>query len=125
MERMTLLGRSIDKVDDCFAGASKMRYTKPWSLTLPDLNGLDETLGFATRKLNSKRVEVLLLRGRCHLLLNSVPDEGLAEVHETLKEIREFYASRHVTESAFPTEQTTTVRITGSYDRPEFPVSED
>lgn len=70
--------------------------------------------------------QLWLLRRIAHSLLDKVPDEGLPEAYETLKDMCEFYISRSETRWHPPlAERNVWINPMKSYDRPEFPISGD
>jgi len=70
--------------------------------------------------------EALKLRVSCHLLLNLIPDKGMAEAFETLARICEFYTAPPTHLLVTPTlTQAIPATVGAMYDRPVFPLAED
>lgn len=61
----------------------------------------------------------------CHLLLTQIPDEGLDELFETMKEIRDYYVARTKYVSVSTQTQEKHIRIEGSQVRPTFVIAEE
>lgn len=121
------------KHDSYSGGASRTRSTKHWDLVLDD--PAYDFLGSSARGFMRRAFSVhggeletfrlWLLRRHSHWLLDRIPDEGLTEVQETLKDIHEFYRSRPETSWYPPVERSVLVNHIRSYDRPEFPLAGD
>jgi hypothetical protein len=70
--------------------------------------------------------EDLKLRIYSHMLLNQIPDKGVAEAFEALARISEFYAAPPTHLLVTPRiEQAIPATIGRVYDRPTFPLTED
>jgi hypothetical protein len=69
--------------------------------------------------------EALKQRIFCHILLNQIPDRGMAESFETLASICEFYtAPTHLLVTP-RLEQAIPATLGRVYERPAFPLTED
>lgn len=66
------------------------------------------------------------LRVKCLALLNTIPEDGLAELLETMVEIRDFYQERAVHQTIpLPALRIEKVRIGETRIRPQFFIEED
>ena len=66
-----------------------------------------------------------VLRTMCFRLLSQIPDEGLAELYETMEQILEFYASRPPEYSSGQSICEVPATRGESYVRPEFRFDEE
>jgi hypothetical protein len=69
--------------------------------------------------------EDLKLRVYCHLLLNQLPDKGVAEAFEALARIGEFHAPPTHLLVTPRLEQAVPATLGRVYERPAFPLTED
>ncbi|CAN5912774.1 hypothetical protein BH23ACT11_BH23ACT11_09790 [soil metagenome] len=100
---------------------------KHWNLILDDLYSSQHTYPpLADYNTALEKFRLLVTRRRAHSLLEKMPDQGITEAYETLKDMYEFYASRSEAEwSPSLVQETVSVNFVKSYDRPEFPVAEE
>lgn len=70
--------------------------------------------------------DALKLRIYGHLLLNQIPDKGMAEAFETLARISDFYAAPPTHLLVTPMlEQAIPATVGRVFERPPFPLTED
>lgn len=70
--------------------------------------------------------EPVITRLACHAIIQQLPEEALKEAIESLTETYAFYARPVPPPKPLPpAPKSVPVRITGSYVRPVFPVTED
>ena len=67
----------------------------------------------------------ILLRALCHLLVDQVPDLGLPDLCNSLREFWEFYNVPPNRAPMLPVQRRVSARIEGRYERPEFHVDEE
>jgi len=137
-----------DKPGDFSAGASATDSTTPWNLG-PYLEAVREedgkvVLSFArefpegfvlhTVSLNSQQtggemMPVLPLAGwqriLSHVLVNQIPDEGLGEVCENLRNAWDFYRLRPSPPPLPAVVHAQPAQLAGAYERPVFQASEE
>ena len=64
------------------------------------------------------------LRSTCRLLIDEIPDEGLAELYECLERIRDFHRGRPETVRPEPKVREIVTRCGETSVRPEFHIEE-
>ncbi|HUY35279.1 MAG TPA: hypothetical protein VMV69_21220 [Pirellulales bacterium] len=66
-----------------------------------------------------------LQRFLCHVLVNQIPDEGLGEVCENLRDAWDFYKSRPPAPALLESVREEPARFAGTYERPVFQATEE
>jgi hypothetical protein len=128
-------------------GVSPLGFIKQWNLKIPETEGAEDeetTLFFGWQK-EEKGFSIShlaafhpqgstepsysksLMRVACHFWLDRIPDRGLDEVLETLKDIYDFYGTQIEDKSTYRLPQLTSLEatITESIVRPVFPITEE
>ena len=142
------LTSSTTMVGSSSVGASRTVFTRPWGhglFTVIETSGAESQFqlvferGFTGGRIDhqvtfqlqetGRGVEIpegLRLRIYCYLLLNQIPDKGMAESFETLAHICEFYTAPPTHLLVTPRlEQAIPATIGRVYERPAFPLTED
>ncbi len=71
-------------------------------------------------------VSRILWRILCHILIGQIPDSGLKETSESLVQIRQFYQERLGNDlRLLPVSNPIKAKWGRSFERPEFPISEE
>jgi hypothetical protein len=70
-------------------------------------------------------IRPILLRALSHFLVDQVPDPGLPDLCNSLREFWEFYSLPPSRTLMLPTKRQVTARIGERYERPEFHVDEE
>jgi len=130
------------------AGASRTLYTKPWGhglFTVIETSGTEPQCklvferGFTGGRIGQEVTfhlqetgtgveipEALKMRIYGHLLLNLIPDKGMAESFETLARICEFYTPPPTHLLVTPRlEEAIPATVGRVYERPAFPLTEE
>ena len=84
-----------------------------------NLNDKDDVLVMSLARLG-----IICDRRTCHSYINLLPDEGLDELLETLKEIEEFYRLQS-TQEKLPEPKLVKATVGKGYIRPSFPIQPD
>lgn len=72
-----------------------------------------------------ENVESIKLRTICHILLDYLSDEGLAEIKESLIEAITFYHEPKAFSESYEMGESLEVSIGEGYERPVFQIEED
>lgn len=125
-QQVEYLTSSMSKLGTYSDGPSQTRYTKLWHLILDDVHpGFEDDPLHATHRLDSERMRSLWIRKQVHLLIERIPEQGLAEAYESLRDIYEFHSTQPEESWVPRTEDEVWVYPIESHQRPEFPVLED
>lgn len=69
----------------------------------------------------------IALRVLCHYLINNIPDEGLAELCQSIADIHDYYITRahHLRSLPLPSRDVLKAKSGATYERPAFGLAEE